>query len=72
MISISGLCFCAEAEEIGENLLVNGDFSLINAEGMPEGWYTDAYFHDDGYTLFSVDVHEGQDGNYAVRIQTVH
>ena len=69
MISISGLCFCAEAEEIGENLLVNGDFSLINAEGMPEGWYTDAYFHDDGYTLFSVDVHESQDGNYAVRIQ---
>ena len=54
-----------------ENLLFNGNFDLINAEGLPEGWYTDAYFKDDGYTEFSsFEITDGS-GNYAARIRNI-
>ena len=35
-------------------LLKNGDFSLLDDNGMPESWYTDAYVHTPGYSDFSV------------------
>lgn len=41
---------CASAD----NLLKNGDFSALDQDGMPEEWYTDAYYTETGYTLFSV------------------
>ena len=41
---------CAAAE----NLLENSDFELIDSDGLPEGWYTDAYVLEPGYTVFSV------------------
>ena len=41
-----------EAE--GENLLENADFSQLDSDGMPEYWYTDAYYLDAGYTVFGV------------------
>ena len=41
-----------KAEET--NLLFNGDFTEIDADGFPVGWYTDAYIMDTGYTAFSV------------------
>ena len=38
----------------GENLLENADFSELDSEGMPEHWYTDAYYLETGYTVFGV------------------
>ena len=37
-----------------ENLLENGDFQILDEEGLPEGWYTDAYTLDTGYTVFGI------------------
>ena len=47
--------------EADENLLYNGDFEILDAEGLPDGWFTDAYLMDPGYSLYSVS--EGMDGN---------
>ena len=35
-----------------ENLLLNGDFSELDEDGLPEYWYPDAYVIDEGYTLY--------------------
>ena len=40
----------ALAEE--ENLLENPDFELLDEDGLPAGWYTEAY-RQDGRTVFS-------------------
>ena len=32
---------CSGAEE--ENLLYNGDFEILDENGLPDGWFTDAY-----------------------------
>ena len=50
--SISG------AEE--ENLLYNGDFEILDEKGIPEGWFTDAYRMNPGYSVFSTSA--GMDG----------
>ena len=38
----------------GEELLYNGDFEIENEDGMPDGWYTDAYIMEKGYSVFSL------------------
>ena len=45
------VCGLGEAEE---NMLKNGDFSMLDEEGMPEDWYTDAYILESGFTIYSV------------------
>ena len=42
------------AAEGTDNLLVNGDFEALNGQGLPSGWYTDAYVKQDGFTLWEV------------------
>ena len=37
------------------NLLTNGDFSQAGDDGLPSGWYTDAYIHTVGYTDYSME-----------------
>ena len=37
-----------------ENLLLNGDFAVLDEGGLPVDWYTDAYIMETGYTVFSV------------------
>ncbi len=37
-----------------ENLLLNGDFAVLDEDGLPVDWYTDAYIMETGYTVFSV------------------
>ncbi len=48
--------------EAGANLLENGDFEVLDGDGLPRGWYTDAYRTMEGVTLYSVtqDAHSGQ------------
>ena len=41
--------YCVSAE----NLLENGDFRELDEDGLPVGWYTDAYIPDPGYTEFT-------------------
>ena len=36
-------------------LIFNGDFELLDGEGVPEGWYTDSYDLQPGISLFSVE-----------------
>lgn len=35
------------------NLLQNGDFALLDANGLPQGWYTDAYVQTVGFSEYS-------------------
>ena len=37
-----------------ENLLENADFTELDDDGIPTGWYTDAYIQEAGYTRFQV------------------
>ena len=46
------MCFGCSAS--AENLLENADFVHIGNDGLPAGWYTDAYVLETGYTVFSV------------------
>ena len=36
------------------NLLKNADFLRIGNDGLPDGWYTDAYISEPGYTSFGI------------------
>ena len=63
LLSASG----SAAEE--ENLLYNGDFEILNADGLPEGWYADAYRAEPGYSVFSIT--EGQNGGNAAAVRNV-
>ncbi len=51
-----------------ENLLYNGDFELLDDEGLPEGWFSDAYIMDTGYSVFRV-TKDGESGSRAATVQ---
>ncbi len=57
------LCLPACAEET-DNLVVNGDFSQIDASGMPESWRQGMWFTDKGVSRLYLDP-EGFDGSSA-------
>ncbi len=60
------LCSFASGEGTADNLLYNGDFRLTDQDGMPDGWYTDAYIMTTGYTQFSLlDDADQEHGNAA-------
>ena len=54
----------------GENLLQNADFAELDSEGMPEYWYTDAYYMDAGYTVFGVS-EEDAEHEHIITIQNI-
>ncbi len=58
----------AHCEEV--NLLENGSFELLDAKGMPVGWYTDAWFDQPGYTEYGVTqgAKEGQNSIFVENI----
>ncbi len=39
----------------GINILKNGDFSSLGADGLPTDWYTDSYIYISGYTDYSAE-----------------
>ena len=53
----------------GENLIYNGDFEILDEKGLPDGWFTDAYRMNPGYSVFSLAT--GMDGtdSHAASIQ---
>ena len=53
--------FCLTYSKAEEgNLLLNGDFSLTDEDGLPSDWYTDAYILEPGYTSFSMLKGDGE------------
>jgi len=61
------VCPSAFAGEDG-NLLVNPGFEEIGSNGLPVGWYTDAYVKREGVSRFSV-TEEGLDSQAAALIE---
>ena len=55
------LLICGMAAADGENLLANPSFEELDSDGLPVGWYTDAYINDAAYTLYTTS-REGEDG----------
>lgn len=54
----------------GEELIMNGSFEMTDEYGDPEYWYTDAYIHDEGYSLFTVESgSDAPDGEHYVTIR---
>jgi len=64
MLALSVFTSCGALAE--ENLLTNGDFEILDNNGLPEGWFTDAYKMDPGYSLYSTG--EGRDGAGSVSV----
>ena len=71
------LCCClllfsaALAENADENLLYNGSFEILDGDGLPDGWYTDQYNQQEGYTNFSVLTGDAQEGQHSVQIENL-
>jgi len=59
LMLILSACAYAGAEE---NRITNGDFSIIDASGLPEGWSREMWFTDAGVSNLYVD-ENGYDGN---------
>ena len=64
---LAGCSFC---QADNENLLKNGDFTETDSDGLPAGWFTDAYILEAGYSVFSME--EGdKDHPAAVSIRNI-
>ena len=61
----------ALAAAAAENLIENGSFEELNADGLPAGWTTDAYVKEEGYSLFSIDDADAVDGERAAAIRNI-
>ena len=64
---LGSACFSEDSEN--SNLLYNSDFSGPVVDGDPDGWFTDAYIADEGYTIFSVQ--KGEDGSAYAEIKNL-
>ncbi len=53
----------------GAELLKNGDFAEVGADGLPASWKTDAWISAEGYTLYSVQ--EEADGSHAACVNNI-
>ena len=62
------LLACPALAEDADNLLVNGSFETLNGKQLPSGWYTDAYVHQEGYTLWSMS-EDARTGTYSASIE---
>ena len=49
----------------GENLILNGDFSQVDAAGMPEEWNRGMWYTDSGISTLYLS-EDGYEGNCAV------
>lgn len=61
------LPFCV-AEET--NLLVNPSFEELGSDGLPSGWYTDAYVTQTGYTTYAA-IEDAQEGSYSAVVNNI-
>lgn len=67
LLIISILCITVS---YGEELINNGSFEEIDEFGDAEGWYTDAYIHDEGYSIFTIETaSDAPDGEHYISIR---
>jgi Gpi18-like mannosyltransferase len=52
----------------GANLLANGGFENVGTAGEPDGWYTNAYRTQEGFTRFEVTTEKAHSGQYSAKI----
>ena len=55
----------AYAEKAEENLIYNGDFSILDSSGMPDGWKKEMWHTDAGVSMLGIS-ENGYAGNCAV------
>ncbi len=56
---------------LADNLLINGGFEEIAADGLPAGWTTDAYRLEEGYTVFSASESDPAEGDRTAFIRNI-
>ncbi len=56
------------AQDVG-NLLTNGGFELVNAEGNPVSWYPTAYRNQAGYSRMTVTDQRARSGAYSAMVE---
>lgn len=59
----------AGAEE-SKNLLVNGSFESLDGDGLPSGWYTDAYVYREDMSQYSI-TEEARTGSVAAVVSNL-
>lgn len=64
LMVIAALASCFALAD-GENLILNGDFSAVDASGMPEEWTRGMWYTDSGISKLYIS-EDGYDGNCAV------
>lgn len=52
-----------------ENLLTNGGFEQLDELGDPEGWYTNTYRNEAGYSRLRITDEKAHSGSYSAMIQ---
>ncbi len=67
LLLLPALCLNALAEET--ELLENGGFEILDDTGRPEGWYTNAYHAQEGYSRLTVTTEEARSGQYSVLVE---
>ena len=55
LLALSALLCTSAWAESGENLVVNGDFSQLDAQGLPVGWSREMWFTDEGVSKLYID-----------------
>ena len=58
------------ADNMEGNLLYNGNFEILDEDGLPEGWFIDAYHPETGYSSFSAVEYEDEHSR-VVRIRNL-
>ena len=62
LLALLALCASGALADGAENLVVNGDFSAVDASGLPTGWQREMWYTDAGVSRLYV-VEDGYDGN---------
>lgn len=70
LLLLTLLLLCLPFAAAEENLLYNASFEEINSQGMPVGWYTDAYVQEEGFTLWSVEA-DAQSGSQSAVVHNL-
>ncbi len=56
----------------GDNLVENGGFETVAADGLPQGWYTSAYRTQEGFSRFTVTDEKAHSGRYSARVENAN
>ena len=62
LLALLALCAAGALADGEENLVVNGDFSEVDASGLPTGWQREMWYTDAGVSRLYV-MEDGYDGN---------